>query len=127
MPAFITGTVFHDMDHDGRFTPGEPGIPGVNVVLYSADSTQPGSPACTFVQTGTDGVYSFTVTEPGTYTVYETVIFPGSCPPSLVSQPPGYYHSNTPRKGTVILTQEEISGDNTVNGPDFGHDLWGIP
>lgn len=127
MPAFITGTVFHDMDHDGRFTPGEPGIPGVNVVLYSADSTQPGSPACTFVQTGTDGVYSFTVTEPGTYTVYETAIFPGSCPPSLVSQPPGYYHSNTPRKGTVILTQEEISGDNTVNGPDFGHDMWGIP
>ena len=127
MPAFITGTVFHDMDHDGRFTPGEPGIPGVNVVLYSADSQQPGSGACTSAVTGTDGVYTFTVAEPGTYTVCETVMIPGSCPPSLVSQPSGYSHSNSPRKGTVILTQEEILGGQTEAGPDFSHDTRSVP
>ena len=33
MPATITGTVFNDLNHNGQFDPGEPGIPNVFVTL----------------------------------------------------------------------------------------------
>lgn len=118
MPVTITGTVFHDLDHDGRLTPGDPGIAGVNVVLY---------PGCTETTTDTGGLYRFLVPAAGTYTIYETAEPSGSCPPSSVGQPAGYYHSNGPRKTQVIVTEEDVSSNASVSGPDFSHDTLDSP
>lgn len=121
MPATIIGTVFHDSDHDGRLTPGEPGIPDVTLVLYPDPASVPG-PGCTSVVTGPDGTYTFAIDIPGTYTIYETVSDNVNCPPDSVTQPAGYSFSNGPRKQTVTVTAEEINSDLVIPGPDFSHD-----
>ncbi|MBS7175077.1 MAG: hypothetical protein KH056_02720, partial [Clostridiales bacterium] len=66
----MTGIVFNDLNHNGQYDSGEPGIPNVYVVLYSSAS------GCVTTQTNASGNYSFTVTAPGSYTVYEPVSSP---------------------------------------------------
>ena len=49
MPATITGVVYDDLDRNGQFDGGEPGIPGVSMTLYRAVGS------CTTVQTDAFG------------------------------------------------------------------------
>jgi hypothetical protein len=66
IPGGISGTVYNDLNGDGNFDPGEPGLVGVKVCL-----TPPGDPAgCT--TTDAQGRYSFSNLTPGNYTVTET-------------------------------------------------------
>lgn len=87
----ISGTVFNDLDFDGVFDTGEPGISGVTVTLSTGASTT----------TDSNGEYSFTELPPGTYTVTETN--------------PTDWLSTTPDTVTVTLAHNE---DATVNFGD---------
>jgi len=58
----IYGTVFDDLDLDGKLDVGEPGIPGVVVTLDGVNE----------LNTAADGTYAFGVTIAGIYTVRET-------------------------------------------------------
>ncbi len=58
----ICGTVFNDLDMDGYWDAGEPGIPGVTITLSTGDTTV----------TDANGDYCFEELAPGTYTVTET-------------------------------------------------------
>lgn len=122
MAATITGTVFNDIDHNGRYTAGEPGIPNVAVVLSSAGT------GCVSTVTDSGGVYDFSVATPGVYTVYETVTGTlSSCPPSLFTQPPGFSLSNGPRKQTITVTEAQINNNETITGLNFSHDSLNSP
>ncbi|WP_165279911.1 DUF6923 family protein [Paenibacillus protaetiae] len=118
MPATLTGIVFNDLNHNGQYDAGEPGIAGVNLVLFSnAGGT------CMTVQSDINGNYSFTITAAGTYTVYEPVADPGaSCPPVTFTQPAGFTMSNGPRKLTQIVTAAQVTNNVTITGHNFSHD-----
>lgn len=116
MAATINGIVFHDLNHNGQYDAGEPGIPGVAVILYR------NAAGCVLVQTGPDGTYSFTVTAAGTYTVYETAITPDACPPTVLGQPSGFTMSNGPRKQTLTVTAAQINNNAVIAGQSFSHD-----
>ena len=75
MAATITGVVYNDLNHNGQYDAGEPGLANVAVVLYNA------SAGCTEVRTGADGSFSLTVNAAGAYTVYEPVTAGSGCPP----------------------------------------------
>lgn len=65
-PATVTGTVFNDLDQSGLpRSPGEPGLAGAVVTFTSADGQTTFGP----FTTDANGVYSASVTTPGTYTV----------------------------------------------------------
>jgi len=67
----ITGVVWEDRNNDGVVDPGEPGLPGVDVVLTGTDiQGNPITPVT--VVTDANGEYSFTNLPPGTYTVTES-------------------------------------------------------
>ncbi|AZN41232.1 DUF7507 domain-containing protein [Paenibacillus albus] len=118
MPALVTGIVFNDLNHNGVFNPGEPGIPNVFVVLFSnAGGT------CTSIQTDAGGNYTFQIVTPGTYTIYETVANPGlTCPPTAFTQPAGFTMSNGPRKLTITVTNAQIVGNVVLGNNNFSHD-----
>ncbi|QJD82955.1 DUF7507 domain-containing protein [Cohnella herbarum] len=123
MAATLTGIVFNDINHNGQFDPGEPGIPNVFVVLFSNTGG-----TCIPAQTDVNGIYSFTVTVAGTYTVYEPVANPGAtCPPSTFTQPSGFTMSNGPRKITITVTAAQISSNATIANQNFSHDTTNNP
>lgn len=64
-PAFISGTVFDDLDRDGSQDPGEPGLAGVVVTI---DSGADGSIDDQEITDGSGG-YTANVISPGTYRV----------------------------------------------------------
>lgn len=116
MAATITGIVFNDLNHNGQYNIGEPGIAGVFVILSNAAG-------CVPAQTGDDGNYSFTVTAAGAYTVYEIVADPGStCPPAEFTQPDGFTMSNGPRKLSVTVTAAQVNNGATIASQNFSHD-----
>lgn len=115
MAANITGIVYNDLNLNGKYDPGEPGIPGVNVVLV-------GSTGCTTIQTDSDGNYTFSAVA-GSYNIYETVQAPNACPPTELSQPAGFNTSNGPRKLTVTVTTAQSNNGVTLSGYNFGHSL----
>lgn len=118
MPATITGIVFNDLNHNGQYDPGEPGIPGVFVVLYNTSSG-----LCTPAVTDAGGVYSFSITTAGTYRVYETVEDPGTfCPPSTFTQPEGFTVSNGPRVLSSTVTATQITNNAVSGNQNFSHD-----
>lgn len=59
MAATITGIVFNDLNHNGQYDSGEPGIPNVYVVLYSSAS------GCVTTQTNASGNYALSFREKG--------------------------------------------------------------
>ncbi|WP_242269080.1 DUF6923 family protein [Bacillus cereus group sp. BfR-BA-01352] len=123
MAATITGIVFNDLNHNGQFDPGEPGIPGVFVVLFSSTAG-----TCITAQTDANGNYSFTVTTAGSYTVYEPVANPdGTCPPTNFTQPDGFTMSNGPRKRTISVTATQINNGATIANQNFSHDTVNDP
>ena len=60
--ASVGSFVWHDINGDGQQSPGEPGIPGVHVVLYD-----PLSNVVAQTSTGVNGQYLFTDVLPGDY------------------------------------------------------------
>jgi protocatechuate 3,4-dioxygenase beta subunit len=62
--ASVGDRVWNDLDGDGIQDPGEPGIPGVTVILYDNSNT----PVASMI-TDENGNYLFTNVIPGTYTI----------------------------------------------------------
>ncbi|WP_333490450.1 DUF6923 family protein, partial [Bacillus mobilis] len=118
MASIIQGTVFNDLNQNGTFDPGEPGIPNVFVVLQDPNGT------CTSTQTDGLGNYSFPgLTVSGAYTIYETVANPGAtCPPTTFTQPTGFTTSSTPRVTTLTITQTDINNNVVFSNQNFGHE-----
>lgn len=116
MAAIISGNIFNDLNQNGIFTPGDPGIPNAYLSLLLPDGT------CTQVQSDASGNYSFAgLTLPGTYKIYETVSVPNACPPTVFTQPSGMTNSTTPRVITVPITQAQIDAGTTIPNERFGH------
>ena len=121
MAATITGVVYNDLNHNGQYDAGEPGLANVAVVLYNA------SAGCTEVRTGADGSFSLTVNAAGAYTVYEPVTAGSGCPPTLFTQPAGFTMSNTARKQSVTVTAAQVANGAVISGVSFGHDATDSP
>ena len=70
-PATVSGFVYQDLNDNGlRASTGEPGIPGVTVVLTGTNDQGTITPETT--TTAANGSYSFGNLRPGTYTVTDT-------------------------------------------------------
>ena len=115
MPATISGVVYNDLNHNGIYDTGEPGISGAYVYLSS-------SSGMVEVQTDTNGNYSFSVNSAGSYTIYETVAQNTTNPPTNFTQPTGFTVSNGPRKIPVTVTTANISGGAVLGNNNFAHD-----
>lgn len=72
-PASLGDFVWHDLDADGVQDPGEPGIPGVTVTLYTSGGATVGSTV-----TGAAGDYSFTGLDPDEDYVVEFTLLGGA-------------------------------------------------
>lgn len=94
--GIIGDTVWDDLDGDGARDDGEPGIPGVELVL-----TDLGSGAASTATTNADGRYLFAALDPGTYRV------------ELAPTPGG--RATTPSAVTVTLADGQ-----TYLDADFG-------
>lgn len=95
----ISGTVFDDVDHDGRRDEGEPGIDDWRIVLSGTVSQE--------IRTDVDGRYVFAGLDSGNYVV--TVFAPASW---TVTYPVANFY---------VLS---LAGGAAMNGMDFG---WGFP
>lgn len=71
--AVLADFVWHDLDEDGLQSTGEPGVPGVRVVLRDGDNTRD----LAATKTDLGGLYAFTGLAPGTYRVLFTNLPPG--------------------------------------------------
>jgi hypothetical protein len=105
----IRGTVFFDTDSSTSQNPDEPGLPNVQVCLFTdADGNgQPDTPAVALECTTTDssGGYQFDQLPPGGYVIVET--------------PPNLPINTTP---TVRATELEVTqGGGQSDNNDFGH------
>ena len=117
MAALLSGKAFYDSNHNGRYDTGEPGIPGVYVVLHSAEG-------CRVTQTDASGGYQFPVTAAGAYSLYETAEEPaGECPPEYTSQPGGYNVSNGAKKLDFSVTAAQIGAGTELADFNFAHDI----
>ena len=89
-PATIGDRVWNDQDHNGVDN-GEPGVPGVTVILKDASGTEVAR-----TTTDSDGRYRFEGVLPGTYTV-------------SIEVPSGYEAAST--STSVTLTEGEVNLD----------------
>jgi hypothetical protein len=65
-PVSLAGNVFHDVDDDGSFEPGEAGIGGVEIVLHDDQGNEVAS-----ATTNSAGSYEFSGLRAGTFTLIE--------------------------------------------------------
>ncbi len=101
LPATISGTKFNDLNGNGQRDPGEPGMPGVTIVLGSPLPT--GTPIRTV--TDASGNFSFTNVPAGSYILSEVA-------------PSGFVQTAPPAPGTINVT---VSSGQTVSGLLFGN------
>jgi uncharacterized repeat protein (TIGR01451 family)/uncharacterized repeat protein (TIGR02543 family) len=101
--ASASGLVYHDLNANGAQDSGEPGLQDwqVWIDLDGNGHLDPGDPTA---QTASDGSFSITGIEPGTYTVYETAPAGWIC-----SQPNPCQYDQT------------FSAGQNVKGLDFGN------
>src|SRR5262249_46124428 len=99
--ATISGTVFQDININGRQDPGEPGIAGVTVYLdlNGSGALQPGDPTAI---TDASGNFQISVSSAGTYTLRELLY--------------GGVLLDAPASGSVQVT---VSGGTDVTGQNF--------
>lgn len=117
MTVTISGIVFNDLNSNGIFNIGEPGIENAFVVLVDTLGI------CSNLQTDINGNYSFTgISIAGTYTIFESVTTPNACPPTLFIQPTDFNESTTPRQINLTVTDANISANITLSDNNFGHD-----
>jgi len=69
LPVGVSGTVFADHNHNGSQNPGEPGLPGVTIVITGTDDT--GAAVTRPTTTAADGTFNVPDLRPGTYTITE--------------------------------------------------------
>ncbi|MCL1914931.1 MAG: GEVED domain-containing protein [Eubacteriaceae bacterium] len=122
MPIQIKGTVFEDINRNGRLAQNhdasgylEVGVPNVYISL---------SNGVVFAKTITDrnGAYAFSVNEPGEYTVYEQVADSQvGAIPERFPQPEGFSVSYGSRKVKINVTQRMLSLQKVVEGINFSH------
>ncbi len=111
MAAILSGIVYNDLNNNGQHDTGEPGIPGVYVVVSWSSG---------WMKTLTDGSgnYSFSVDGAGPYTIYETIADPVDVyPPPVITQPDGFSASNGPR----VLTVNVSNVDGVSENNNFSH------
>ncbi|OWK43205.1 hypothetical protein FRUB_02804 [Fimbriiglobus ruber] len=101
-PQSLGSTIWDDTNNDGVQEPGEPGIPGVQVVLLDSS----GNPVAT-TTTDANGHYQFNNLAPGTYTVQAT--------------PPAGMISSTGTPGSPTGPAEPGSTNYTNTGSDLDH------
>ena len=101
IPQFgaISGMKFNDVNGNGVLDAGEPGLPGVTIVLQSSAGTP------VMATTDANGNFSFQNLTPGSYTVSEVV-------------PTGYHQTLPPPPGTMTVT---VTAGNTVSNVLFGN------
>ncbi|HUB24782.1 MAG TPA: SdrD B-like domain-containing protein, partial [Tepidisphaeraceae bacterium] len=95
----ISGSVYNDVNDDGSFDSGDPGI--ANVTMQLAGTNDLGSAVSLQTSTASNGSYSFSNLRPGTYTVTETP------PPGLL---PGIQNSSGSSESLAITGGESLSG-----------------
>ncbi|MEZ5384330.1 MAG: SdrD B-like domain-containing protein [Prosthecobacter sp.] len=104
--ALIEGHVFHDVNSDGIFVVGEPGLAGVSVNISGTSLS--GASVSKTVVTGASGAYSALLV-PGSYIVAYDAADPDI--PGLLT-----------RQTTEGLYRVVVNGGNEVEGLDFGRD-----
>ena len=104
--ANVSGRVFADRNVNAS-DEGEPGIPGVTLVLHD-----PAGNTCRSTRTDADGHYRFGNVDAGTYTVIEAagenVPAPATCPPA--PRDPADWLSSTNNSRTLTVTDADVSG-----------------
>lgn len=100
----ISGTKFNDLDEDGNWDPGEPGLPDWEIYLdlNTNRAWDPGEPK---EITNGDGYYEFTGLAPGLYVIDE------------VDQP-GWHQTHPGNEGRYT---ESLDVDEIVTSRDFGN------
>ncbi len=105
----ISGTKFNDLDGDGTWDAGEPGLSGWTITLSGTDEIT-GTPVTLTTVTDADGDYYFTGLTKGTYTIAETM--------------QAGWTETLPGKstiGSVTYTVVIGSSGTVVSGRDFGN------
>ena len=69
-PSSLSGTVYRDVNKNGTFDPGEPGLSGVTITLTGTDDHA--NAVHVSAVTNGSGSYTFTNLRPGNYTITET-------------------------------------------------------
>ena len=101
----ISGTVFRDLDANGRRGDGEPGLEGAILMLVGEQVSEQ-------TVSGPDGRYQFQVTEPGLY----ELIF--GCP--LCGIPPYPCQLTTPERRQVLIVHRPDGTLSSFDRGDFG-------
>ena len=114
MPATITGTVFHDLNHNGQFDPGEAGIANVMVTLHNITNN-----TCVQTATNSNGSYRFSVSTAGTYHLFAASLPTKDYPPTACPQPDGFICSNGARVLSVTVTDAQITHNTIIAEHNF--------
>ena len=107
LPGSISGMKFNDANGNGLLDPGEAGVGGITIQLFSGSHAE-GSPLATAVSDGS-GNFSFTNLTAGTYSVTEVL--------------PSGYRQTTPSilgRGFVVVS---VAPGQNVQGVLFGNQL----
>lgn len=112
----VNGRVFEDRNVDGLFTPGEPGLAGVAVVLYDSVAA-----TCMSALTDASGFYEFTSVTSGPKILTERsgalVPVPAICPPPAIGTDPSGYISSTTNQRAIYVINQDIEGINFGDVP----------
>ena len=105
LPGSIAGTKFNDVNGNGLADPGEAGVAGVTIDLFSGSSAS-GAPAAT-ATTDANGAFSFGNLEAGTY--------------ALTEELPAGYRQTTPGGDGVLVV--DLAPGQSVTDALFGNQL----
>jgi len=117
--AAVGDLVWWDVDDDGRQDPGEPGIPGVDVVLSDG--------MVLTTTTDASGLYTFTTVPPDTYTIripdYE--FQPGGTLENWLASPQDAAPDDVDSDGHQVTHDVVVmlAGGDVITTTDFGFDI----
>ena len=131
----VRGRVYHDLDMNGNRNGGEPGLENWDVTLYSGSGT---STPIETKQTAANGFAIFSLLDPGTYTVCQTLL------PGWTNTEPGappFCGEHTVTAAETVTTEfgnfdprgevhgmkfEDVDGDGVKDPEDEGLEGWTI-
>ncbi|MGQ9829265.1 MAG: SdrD B-like domain-containing protein, partial [Roseiflexus sp.] len=114
-PASLSGLVYSDLNNNGQYDSGEPGIGGVTITLTGTDDL--GNAVTLTTTTTITGFYAFDNLRPGTYTVSET-------------QPGGYFdRAETVGSAGGSIISNDVIGNITLSagGSATGYHFGELP